>query len=942
MGCARYLRPLIRAGVVLLVAGCATLAPAASAGEAGTGSGGDEQLAFDLKEALFHPVKLWLRDVAKESKNEYGKPTKRGTYSRLPRKIDDDTYVVSAHVDRIDDDRVVTERMELTVKRSGADSWAVSAAEVKDTYVGLFEPRLTDCRDFDRFRFDREGLKLDGSRGTVCAEILNGRPSALWVRAADLKQRYEPPPHAELYPAGQDYIELYKMVSKDHSNQLVFDPELISYSCSAARCEELLGSMFDGLRDASGGGGAGLPDWAQRVADWMDRMRREDPFALFQPEDFNFLGSYRSDDFYSALALRKFDPFKPPFGSLELPGEGIALAVDKHGGFEVQFIVIPRRFDIPEQLAGPVYGYYSEETLANSRPDELERRDDEGRRWHEVESLRGTVEMGLEDPEIIHGDIRFGVNIKRGLQVLPFSIVGYTGQTAMGRDKPPELFVNSVQANGEELTWVRTGPISGMIVLPEPVPAGAHLDLHMDFETKAIRTITYSFMAVARFGWMPFVDFGDFIDEFELTVRSPSKFQVIGIGHMVDQTTEGDVTTTRWVADSPVVFPSMTLGMYKSDTAGKDFEPARKANGTPIDVVVYVDEASASDWDVTTAKLRPLAQQAINSINLYREVSGLDYPYGKLHFVNDPQGFLYGQAPSSLIYLGQGVFRGEAFLAPYFPDAAGIAKFLKSVVSHEVGHQWWGSRISNANNRNYWFVESLAEYFSALYLEAVYGRKEYLEQVDEWRRTVLETNLKSSVQNASALWSGEGGGYQPALYNKGPLAFHVMRSMYGDDKFFPAIKELSLSLAEKREIVTEDLKVAAEAAFGGVAPDGTRYNADLGWFFNQWIRGAAIPQYALNYGVRRAEDGTWIVEGTVKQRLVVGSKSNYNVVDGEYFRGLTTITVTGKDKNDYPVRVVVEGPETPFAFKVPVQPRDVVLNKGNEMLALDVLVNRGF
>ena len=83
---------------------------------------------------------------------------------------------------------------------------------------------------------------------------------------------------------------------------------------------------------------------------------------------------------------------------------------------------------------------------------------------------------------------------------------------------------------------------------------------------------------------------------------------------------------------------------------------------------------------------------------------------------------------------------------------------LQWVVAHEVGHQWWGSRVSNSNFRNYWFVETLAEYFSALYLEAVFGREEYMEQVDEWRRNVLNNNLKTSVQAADSLWPGESGG----------------------------------------------------------------------------------------------------------------------------------------------------------------------------------------
>ena len=238
----------------------------------------------------------------------------------------------------------------------------------------------------------------------------------------------------------------------------------------------------------------------------------------------------------------------------------------------------------------------------------------------------------------------------------------------------------------------------------------------------------------------------------------------------------------------------MTFGRYESDTAGGEFH-AKKADGTIIPITVHVDKASFQDWGIKPKSLRPIAQQAANSINLYREISGLDYPYGELNFVNDPLGFLYGQAPSSLVYLGSGVFRGEGALAQWFNDAEGIAKFLKSVTAHEVGHQWWGSKVSNANGRNYWFVESLAEYFSALFLEFVHGPKDYEEQVDEWRRTILDNQMKSSVQNASTLWSG--GSYQAAVYNKGPFAFHMLRELFGDEKFFPFLKQFSMELAEK-------------------------------------------------------------------------------------------------------------------------------------------------
>ena len=76
-----------------------------------------------------------------------------------------------------------------------------------------------------------------------------------------------------------------------------------------------------------------------------------------------------------------------------------------------------------------------------------------------------------------------------------------------------------------------------------------------------------------------------------------------------------------------------------------------------------------------------------------------------------------------------------------------IAKFNKDVVAHETGHQWWGSVICNANQRNYWFVETLAEVSSALYVEKVFGKKKYEEKVAEWRDNVMKFDQVTSVQN---------------------------------------------------------------------------------------------------------------------------------------------------------------------------------------------------
>ena len=209
---------------------------------------------------------------------------------------------------------------------------------------------------------------------------------------------------------------------------------------------------------------------------------------------------------------------------------------------------------------------------------------------------------------------------------------------------------------------------------------------------------------------------------------------------------------------------------------------ALRADGDKIPVAIYVDRDNMRAWNIRPKQLRPLADDAANALNLYREIFGVEYPYARLDLVNDTAS-LRGQSPASLIYLGSAAFRGEGALSD-----ASATTFVKSLVAHEVAHQWWGSLISNANSRNYWFVESLAEYSAALFVEARYGAKAYKKHVRAWRREILRADLRVSVQDAPILWSGRavprGAGYRAAVYAQGPYMFHILRNSFGDEKFF--------------------------------------------------------------------------------------------------------------------------------------------------------------
>jgi hypothetical protein len=755
-------------------------------------------------------------------------------------------------------------------------------------------------------------MKVSATNGSMVLDYLDGRVSTIGFVSEDLSYDYEPP--ADL-PYQQNRV--YQHLKERHPEDFEFQIDVVLIQCDADTCDSLLNSAFRGVRDSTK---ASLhPRLSKYYEEWDRKARKtrnENPFSDFM------LPNEPGRELYTISVKRQGKD------------QWLALSYDSAQAWEVTFYA---------SQYGPLYGYISEEARkAGVKPYEVEIRDDFNARDYEVEGLRGAVEVAVETHDKMAADLEYTMNFKRDVDEIPFVLIsfrGFGGNSMPGRST--SMVINSLQdGEGRDLTWIMTGPAKGYVVFPEQIKAGSKQTLHIEFESRgSIIKFNPSFSYMDRSGWLPFLRFTDRIDDFELTVTAPSKYTVLGIGTKMSEEQKGEVTTTHWKAFNPVAFPTIIFGDYYSATAKIK---ATKMDGTEIPVTVYADKDGMADRGIRGKQLIPVAEQAINSLNLYREIYGVDYPYGKLDLVNDPVGVigpLYGQAPSSLIFLGWMNFRGEGLLGSYTGEGD-LTKTLRSLTSHEVGHQWWGHTISHANNRTYWFIETFTEYVSGLYVEAVNsdggknpdkGWKAYLDKVGQWRDVVLNVDMVTSVQDSSALYSGEDGfgGYVAAVYNKGPYALHVLRMTFGMDKMNEFLRTLMHEFKD-REIVARDIEAIAERVYGG----------DMSWFFDQWIRGIGIPEYSFKYDTRRTEDGNWLVQGTVRQHVVFGKKKEE--LEGVYFRGVVPITVLGVDRQEYPVRLIVEGEETPFAFKLPVKPLEVDLNKYGEILAHDVLENRSW
>lgn len=843
---------------------------------------------------------------------------RRGTYSQRFVPVDAPTParppgVTSYQATYIKDapgaEVLQSDRFLLTLSQGAGGKWTITDERLESTYRGLIRPTPGDeaFQRFARLNLDREGLRISAGAGTLVVDHLAGQPRRIVLAADDLEYEYAPPESQAFHQR--------EILQQDHAADFIFQPHLVMIDCVPGSCEPFLQDDLEGLETiARADLGPALTAHYER---WLAREsaeRKADPFAGFE---------------------RAPEPGHPHYAiSVERRDEhAIRLRYDTWAADEVQFSATGY---------GPLYAYPAAATLAGGvSAYDVERREDREAQDYDLTGLRGDVELALTDDEVVTGDIEFRLRIKRPLRELPFSFQDLTrSRGGPGDDRSPVITIDVLQdqATGRDLTWVRTGRSSGLVVFPEDLAQDAEVVLRMRFENRgSILQFTPSYSYMDRAGWLPFVRFDDAIEDFDLTVRAPARYQVLGVGTKVADDTRDKVRITRWVAGSPVRFPTLIFGDYVVDTPRT---AAERFDGTPIPVTIHVDRHGMTDWGIRPKQLQPLAEQAVNALNIYRTLFGVDYPYGKLDLVNDYR-FYGGQAPGSIIYLGNAAFRSSTTLSQAFRDPRQAFALSQMLVAHEVAHQWWGSAIGAANAKSYWFIESLAEYSAALFTEIVesdgfrkpeQGRKAYLTQVERWRGEVLNADPLASVARASTLWSD--GGYRAALYAKGPYVFHMLRMTFGDEKFFEFLNRMGRQLAGQA-VVGRDIQQLAEASLGGVDAQGDAYRVELEWFFDQWIRGIGIPEYTFQHSTRRTEDGKYIVEGRIDQRVLAGRKKRE--LAGVQFRAMVPITVLGSDKQDYGTTILVDGPQTPFMFKVPVQPLEVRLNANGDVLAWDVI-----
>jgi len=153
------------------------------------------------------------------------------------------------------------------------------------------------------------------------------------------------------------------------------------------------------------------------------------------------------------------------------------------------------------------------------------------------------------------------------------------------------------------------------------------------------------------------------------------------------------------------------------------------------------------------------------------------------------------------------------------------------LVSHELGHQWFGDKVTCGSWQDLWLNEGFATYTTNIFYE--HFDTALLRPTLQGIINSVTSQPGGSVwvddtTNFSRLFSGR------LTYNKGSYVVHMLRWMLGDSVFFKGIRRylddarVSYSFAR-----TSDLKKTLEAESG----------KNLETFFQKWVYGEGYPNY---------------------------------------------------------------------------------------------------
>lgn len=313
--------------------------------------------------------------------------------------------------------------------------------------------------------------------------------------------------------------------------------------------------------------------------------------------------------------------------------------------------------------------------------------------------------------------------------------------------------------------------------------------------------------------WFPTPnDPSDKLDSLTMRITVPAPLVAVSNGLLVSETESGSMKSYTWKHRYPISPYLISMAIANYDEFTLEYE---SPEGDQIPIANYVWKGQDLN------QLRADAQQTIGLMDLFWDLYG-PYPfrderYGHAQFGRSSVGMEH-QTISSMGNLG------------FF------------LVAHELAHQWFGNKVTNASWSDLWIQEGMASLSEGLPLRYFLSDEDFENWLRVRREQIVSRSDGSVYIPSDEIEAGNlNRMFDTRLtYRKAAWVLNMLRVHVGDDSFFAGLRsyldEYAYSTAS-----TEDFRHTMETVSG----------KSLGTFFNQWVYGEGHPE--LNVTHRPAE-----------------------------------------------------------------------------------------
>jgi len=436
-------------------------------------------------------------------------------------------------------------------------------------------------------------------------------------------------------------------------------------------------------------------------------------------------------------------------------------------------------------------------------------------RDYDLQHSRISLRFDLEQKKVL-GEVIHSLSILReGITKISFDSVG--------------LSIQSVTVNKSAAKFVMS-PDKLIVPLPAAAKAGEKFEVAIRYEGKPAKGMyfilpdkdypdrpkqiwTQGESEDTRY-YLPTYDYPNDRLTTDTILTVPASWLTVSNGKLISVTDAGKGLKT-WTWKESI--PSST---YLITVVAGEFEEV-KDTWRGIPVTYYAPKGRGDRLPINYGRTPAM-------LDLFSQKFGVDYPWEKYAQVMVDDFVAGGMENSSAT-----TNTSSSLVHPKL--AVEYTTGQDALISHELGHQWFGDLVTCKDWGDVWLNEGFATFSEFLWMEKQFGKqqadydrwqnvREWMGSKELWNKPLVRHDFDDSSE------------FDGNAYDKGGLVLYMLRQQLGEDGFYRGFKHY-LEVNRGKNVVTADFAKAMEEA--------TYTNMDQ--FFSQWIYGAGAPKFDLSY-----------------------------------------------------------------------------------------------